>query len=42
MLNLREIHKPTTITEAIELLQKPDTIPLAGGTQVLTDMPEID
>ena len=37
MLNLREIHKPTTIEEALGLLQQPGTVALAGGTQLLAD-----
>jgi CO/xanthine dehydrogenase FAD-binding subunit len=32
MLNLREIHKPTTIADALKLLQQPGTVALAGGT----------
>jgi CO/xanthine dehydrogenase FAD-binding subunit len=35
MLNLREIHKPKTIEEAIKLLQQPDTVALAGGTELI-------
>lgn len=37
MLNLREIHKPTTIADALKLLQQPNTVALAGGTQLLAD-----
>jgi len=35
MLNLREIHKPTTIEDALRLLQQPDTVALAGGTELI-------
>jgi carbon-monoxide dehydrogenase medium subunit len=35
MLNLREIHKPTTLADAAKLLQQPNTVALAGGTQLL-------
>lgn len=35
MLNLRDIHKPTTLTDALRLLQQPNTVALAGGTQLL-------
>jgi aerobic carbon-monoxide dehydrogenase medium subunit len=35
MLNLREIHKPTTLAEALKLLQQPGTVALAGGTQLI-------
>jgi CO/xanthine dehydrogenase FAD-binding subunit len=37
MLNLREIHKPATLAEAIKLLQQPGTVPLAGGTALIGD-----
>ncbi len=37
MLNLREIHKPLTIEDALKLLQQPNTVALAGGTQLLAD-----
>ncbi|MCX7838475.1 MAG: FAD binding domain-containing protein [Anaerolineae bacterium] len=37
MLNLQEIHKPTTLADALKLLQQPNTIALAGGTQLLAD-----
>ena len=37
MLNLREIHKPTTIADALKLLQQPGTVALAGGTALNTD-----
>lgn len=37
MLNLKEIHKPTTIAEAVKLLQQPGTIALAGGTALNSD-----
>lgn len=35
MLNLREIHKPTTVEEALKLLQQPGTVAMAGGTELL-------
>ena len=35
MLNLREIHKPTTIADALKLLQQPGTAALAGGTELI-------
>lgn len=35
MLNLREVHKPTTLADALKLLQQPNTVALAGGTQLL-------
>jgi CO/xanthine dehydrogenase FAD-binding subunit len=35
MLNLNTIHRPTTIEDAVQLLQQPGTIPLAGGTQLV-------
>ncbi len=37
MLNLREIHKPTTLTDALKLLQQPGTVALAGGTALHAD-----
>jgi carbon-monoxide dehydrogenase medium subunit len=37
MLNLREIHKPTAINDALKLLQQPGTVALAGGTALNTD-----
>lgn len=37
MLNLREIHKPATLAQAITLLQQPGTVPLAGGTALIGD-----
>ena len=37
MLNLNEIHKPTTLADALTLLQQPGTVALAGGTQLLAD-----
>ncbi len=37
MLNLREIHKPTTLADALKLLQQPDTVALAGGTALNAD-----
>lgn len=36
MINLREIHKPTTIQDAIKLLRQPGTVALAGGTQLIS------
>lgn len=35
MLNLHEIHKPKTIEEAVKLLRQPNTVALAGGTQLI-------
>lgn len=35
MLNLHEIHKPTTLADALKLLQQPDTVALAGGTELI-------
>ena len=35
MLNLREIHKPTTLADALKLMQQPDTVALAGGTELI-------
>ena len=35
MLNLREIHKPTTLADALKLLQQPGTVALAGGTELI-------
>ena len=35
MLNLREIHKPSTLADALKLLQQPDTVALAGGTELI-------
>ncbi len=35
MLNLHEIHKPTTIQDAVKLLRQPNTVALAGGTQLI-------
>jgi len=35
MLNLQEIHKPTTIAEAVKLIQQPNTVALAGGTSLI-------
>ncbi|MBI3740537.1 MAG: FAD binding domain-containing protein, partial [Chloroflexi bacterium] len=37
MLNLREIHKPTTLEDAIKFLRQPDTVAMAGGTQLIAD-----
>ncbi len=35
MLNLREIYRPRTIEEALELLKQPGTVVLAGGTELI-------
>ncbi|MCL4395623.1 MAG: FAD binding domain-containing protein [Chloroflexi bacterium] len=35
MMNLREIQKPTTLAQALDLLQQPDTVALAGGTELI-------
>lgn len=35
MLNLREIYKPTTLADALKQLQQPDTVALAGGTELI-------
>ncbi len=35
MLNLREIHKPTSLAGALKLLQQPGTVALAGGTELI-------
>lgn len=35
MLNLEQIHKPTTIASALKLLQQPDTVAFAGGTGLI-------
>lgn len=37
MLNLNEIHKPTTLADALQFLQQPGAIALAGGTQLLAN-----
>jgi carbon-monoxide dehydrogenase medium subunit len=37
MLNLQEVHKPTTIADALKLLQQPGTVALSGGTQLIAD-----
>ncbi len=37
MLNLREIHKPTTLDDALKLLRQPNTVALAGGTQLIAE-----
>lgn len=39
LLNLREYHRPKTLTEALALLRRPDirTVPIGGGTQVLAE-----
>src|SRR5512146_975449 len=35
MLNLSAIHKPTTIEDAVKLLQQPGAVALAGGTALI-------
>ncbi len=35
MLNLRDIHRPIKIEDALKLLQQPDTVPMAGGTELI-------
>lgn len=35
MLNLREIHRPETIEQALSLLKEPGTVALAGGTELI-------
>ncbi|MBI5651254.1 MAG: FAD binding domain-containing protein [Chloroflexi bacterium] len=37
MLNLNEIHKPTTVQDALKFLQQPDTVALAGGTNLIAE-----
>jgi carbon-monoxide dehydrogenase medium subunit len=37
MLNLRDIQKPTTIADALAMLEKPGTVALAGGTALHAD-----
>lgn len=37
MLNLRKVHKPTTLVDAVTLLHQPNTVALAGGTQLLAE-----
>lgn len=37
MLNLKEIYKPTTLADALELLRQPNTVALAGGTALNAD-----
>ncbi|HEX7587340.1 MAG TPA: FAD binding domain-containing protein [Anaerolineae bacterium] len=37
MLNLREIHKPTTLADALKFLQQPGTVAFAGGTELIAD-----
>lgn len=37
MLNLTTIHKPNTLADAIQLLQQPGTVALAGGTALNSD-----
>lgn len=37
MRDLQEIHKPTTLADAIALLQQPGTVPLAGGTALIAE-----
>lgn len=40
MLNLREIYKPRTLDEALELLKQPQTVALAGGTDLIARRPK--
>jgi aerobic carbon-monoxide dehydrogenase medium subunit len=35
MINLNEIHKPQTVEDAVEFLRQPNTVALAGGTELL-------
>lgn len=37
MLNLREIHKPKTLNDALDLLAQPETVALAGGTALISE-----
>lgn len=37
MLSLQTIHKPTTLADALKLLQQPNTVALAGGTQLIAE-----
>lgn len=37
MLNLQQIHKPTTLQDALALLQQPGTVALGGGSQLLSE-----
>jgi CO/xanthine dehydrogenase FAD-binding subunit len=37
MLNLNEIHKPTTIADAVKFLQQPGAVALAGGTNLIAE-----
>jgi CO/xanthine dehydrogenase FAD-binding subunit len=37
MLNLETIHKPTTLADALRLLAQPDTVALAGGTNLIAE-----
>ncbi|CAG0946178.1 aerobic carbon-monoxide dehydrogenase medium subunit [Anaerolineae bacterium] len=37
MLNLKEIHKPATLADALKLLQQPGTVALAGGSALIAD-----
>ena len=34
------IHRPKTLKEALELLKKPNTVPIAGGTDLVIDLRE--
>ncbi len=36
MLNLERVHKPSTLEQAIELLQRPGTAAMAGGTALIS------
>jgi probable selenate reductase FAD-binding subunit len=40
MINLHEIHKPKNIQDAIKLLRQPNTVALAGGTQLIASKRE--
>ena len=35
MLNLREIHQPTTLADALKYLQQPGAVAFAGGTELI-------
>lgn len=37
MLNLQTIHKPTTILDALRFLAEPDTVAMAGGTNLIAE-----
>ena len=43
MINLRDINKPTTIPDALALLQKPGTVVFAGGTALIANQrPDVE